>query len=84
MHKPEKELPKLKLMKWYQRPLLKEIYTGCQLFCSTEIYSQALESVAATPDSKTIMMPLEASNLLGSIAGISELAKGGDNKPDDA
>lgn len=46
-------------------------------------YTQALESVAAAPNSKTIMMPLEASNLLGSIAGIAELARGGDNKSDD-
>ncbi len=45
-------------------------------------YTQALESVAAAPNSKTIMMPLEASNLLGSIAGIAELARGGDNKSD--
>ncbi len=46
-------------------------------------YTQALESVAAAPNSKTIMMPLEASNLLGSIAGIAELARGGDKKSDD-
>lgn len=47
-------------------------------------YTQALESVASSPNSKTIMMPLEASNLLGSVAGIVELVKGDSKRPDDA
>ncbi len=38
-------------------------------------YTEALQNVAAAPNSKTIMMPLEASSVIGSIAGISELAK---------
>jgi regulator of protease activity HflC (stomatin/prohibitin superfamily) len=38
-------------------------------------YTKALKEVAASPNSKTIMMPLEASSVIGSIAGISELAK---------
>ncbi|QHQ33741.1 SPFH domain-containing protein [Algicella marina] len=38
-------------------------------------YTEALQNVAASPNSKTIMIPLEASSLLGSIQGISELAK---------
>jgi len=38
-------------------------------------YTEALRDVAAAPNAKTIMMPLEASSLLGSIAGIGELAK---------
>ncbi|MBD3625635.1 MAG: SPFH/Band 7/PHB domain protein [Rhodobacteraceae bacterium] len=37
-------------------------------------YTEALRDVAASPNSKTIMVPLEASSLLGSIQGIRELA----------
>ncbi len=38
-------------------------------------YTEALRDIAASPNAKTIMIPLEASSLLGSIAGIGELAK---------
>lgn len=38
-------------------------------------YTEALRDIAAAPNSKTVMIPLEASGLLGSIAGITELAK---------
>ena len=38
-------------------------------------YTQALKEVAAAPNAKTIMIPLEAASLMGSIAGIGELAK---------
>ena len=38
-------------------------------------YTQALKDVAAAPNAKTIMIPLEAASLMGSIAGIGELAK---------
>ena len=38
-------------------------------------YTEALRDLAASPNAKTIMMPLEASSLIGSIAGIAELAK---------
>lgn len=38
-------------------------------------YTEALRDIAASPNSKTIMMPLEAGSLIGSIAGIGELAK---------
>ncbi len=38
-------------------------------------YTKALKEMAASPNSKTIMMPLEASSLIGSVAGISELAR---------
>lgn len=37
-------------------------------------YTEALQNVAAAPNAKTIMVPLEASSLLGSIQGIRELA----------
>lgn len=38
-------------------------------------YTEALRDVAASPNSKTVMIPLEASGLLGSIAGIADIAK---------
>jgi len=38
-------------------------------------YTEALRDVAASPNSKTVMIPLEATGLLGSIAGISDIAK---------
>lgn len=38
-------------------------------------YTEALRDMAASPSSKTILMPLEASSVIGSIAGISEIAK---------
>ncbi len=38
-------------------------------------YTEALRALAASPNAKTIMMPLEASSLIGSIAGIAELAR---------
>lgn len=36
-------------------------------------YVEALKSVASAPNQKVIMMPLEASGIIGSIAGIKEL-----------
>ncbi len=38
-------------------------------------YIDALGNIASADNGKLIMMPLEASNMLGSIAGISEIAK---------
>ena len=38
-------------------------------------YTEALRDVAAAPNSKTVMIPLEAAGLMGSIAGIGEIAK---------
>ncbi|MEX2521057.1 MAG: SPFH domain-containing protein [Paracoccaceae bacterium] len=38
-------------------------------------YTEALRDIAASPNSKTVMIPLEAAGLLGSIAGIAELSK---------
>jgi regulator of protease activity HflC (stomatin/prohibitin superfamily) len=45
-------------------------------------YTEALTEIAKAPNQKVIMMPLEASSLIGSIAGIAEIAKGalGDSK----
>jgi len=38
-------------------------------------YTEALQHIAAAENQKVIMMPLEASSLIGSIAGIGEIAK---------
>lgn len=38
-------------------------------------YTDALRQLASSPNAKTILMPLEAASLIGSIAGISEIAK---------
>ena len=38
-------------------------------------YVKALEQLASAPNQKVLMMPLEASSVIGSIAGISELAR---------
>jgi len=38
-------------------------------------YTEALRDIASSPNSKTVMIPLEAASVIGSIAGISELAK---------
>ncbi|MGB0505463.1 MAG: SPFH domain-containing protein [Pikeienuella sp.] len=43
-------------------------------------YTEALRDVAASPNSKTIMMPLEAASLIGSVAGIAEISKEALNK----
>ena len=40
-------------------------------------YTEALTEIAKAPNQKVIMMPLEASNLIGSIGSIAELAKAG-------
>jgi regulator of protease activity HflC (stomatin/prohibitin superfamily) len=38
-------------------------------------YTEALRDIASSGNSKTIMIPLEAASLIGSISGISEIAK---------
>ncbi len=38
-------------------------------------YTEALQNVAASPNSKTVMIPLEASSLIGSIGGIADISK---------
>ncbi|MCA8868222.1 MAG: SPFH/Band 7/PHB domain protein [Rhodobacteraceae bacterium] len=46
-------------------------------------YTEALRDVAASPNSKTVMIPLEASGLIGSIAGVAEIARQVVRKPDE-
>ncbi len=43
-------------------------------------YVEALKDMASADNHKVIMMPLEASNVIGSVAGIAELAKEAFNK----
>ena len=38
-------------------------------------YTEALQGIGASENSKVVMMPLDASSIMGSIAGISELLK---------
>lgn len=38
-------------------------------------YIEALKQIGAAPNQKLVLMPLEASSLIGSVAGIAELAK---------
>lgn len=49
-------------------------------------YTDALTQIASAPNQKVIMMPLEASSLIGSLGGIGSIAKdvfgdGGNDKP---
>ncbi len=39
-------------------------------------YTEALQSIASADNQKVVLMPLEASSLIGSISGIAEIAKG--------
>ena len=38
-------------------------------------YTEALRAIAASPNAKTVLIPLEAASLIGSVAGIAEIAK---------
>jgi regulator of protease activity HflC (stomatin/prohibitin superfamily) len=38
-------------------------------------YVEALKDIAAAPNQKVILMPLEASNVIGALAGITEIAR---------
>lgn len=46
-------------------------------------YMKALEKIAMSPNQKILMMPLEASSMIGSLAGIAEIAKETFGKDDD-
>ncbi|MEZ5857336.1 MAG: SPFH domain-containing protein [Hyphomicrobiaceae bacterium] len=37
-------------------------------------YMKALEAIAASPNQKVLMMPLEATSIIGSLAGVAEIA----------
>lgn len=44
-------------------------------------YTQALEAIASAENQKVIMVPLEASSLIGSLAGIVEIARSASGQP---
>lgn len=44
-------------------------------------YIEALGRIAESPNQKLVLMPLEASNVIGAIGGIAEIAKQAMNKP---
>ncbi len=46
-------------------------------------YTEALQNIASAPNEKLVLMPLEASSLIGSLAGISEIAKSSMQKSDE-
>ncbi len=46
-------------------------------------YTEALQAIGASPNQKVLFLPLEATSLMGSVAGIGELAKiAGDRRGD--
>ena len=45
-------------------------------------YTDALRDIASSPSAKTVMIPLEAASLIGSVAGIAEIAKAVTGKGD--
>lgn len=47
-------------------------------------YTEALQQIGSSSNSKVVMMPLEASSLMGSIAGIAELVKDSSQQTDSA
>ncbi len=46
-------------------------------------YVDALQNIASAPNEKVILMPMESSGILGSLAGVAELAKSAFGKDDD-
>ena len=53
----------------------KTLESGVQAITAQK-YTEALKQIGGSPNSKVVMMPLEAGNLIGSVAGIAELLKG--------
>ncbi len=47
-------------------------------------YTEALQQIGSSSNSKVVMMPLEASSLMGSIAGIAELVKAAQRQQTDS
>ena len=66
---------KRKQPKWCQKRLLAVIPKRINYFIAQK-YTEALKQIGGSPNSKVVMMPLEAGNLIGSVAGIAELLKG--------
>jgi regulator of protease activity HflC (stomatin/prohibitin superfamily) len=44
-------------------------------YCIAQKYTEAISQFATSPNSKTILFPVEATQLIGTLGGIGELAK---------
>ncbi|ANB17006.1 SPFH domain-containing protein [Dokdonella koreensis] len=44
-------------------------------------YVEALQALASAPNQKTLILPMESAGVLGSLAGIAEIARGAFDKP---
>ncbi len=55
--------------------IAKRDITALNYFIAQE-YTEALQSIASADNQKVVLMPLEASSLIGSIGGIAEIVKG--------
>ena len=63
-----------KATKWCQKRLL-AVIPKRSITSSHKKCTEALKQIGGSPNSKVVMMPLEAGNLIGSVAGIAELLK---------
>ena len=59
---------------WYRRPLLRETCRPSTTFVAQK-YVGALTDFANSPNQKTLLLPMETTGILGSLAGITEIAK---------
>ena len=69
---------KQKQRKWYLKQLPAVIPKRLNYFIAQK-YTEALKEIGSSGNSKVVLMPLEAGNLIGSVAGIAELLKGDKN-----
>ena len=66
---------KQKQRKWYQKQLPAVIPKRLTTLLHKN-NTEALKEIGSSGNSKVVLMPLEAGNLIGSVAGIAELLKG--------
>ena len=64
-------------------PLLSGDIQAVNYFVATK-YTEALQGMASANNSKVVLMPMEASSVIGSIAGIAEIARETFGKDEDA
>lgn len=72
MNEPQKR--KLKPLKWFLEAIAKGDTTAINYFIAQK-YTEALKEIGSSDNSKVVLMPLEAGNLIGSVAGIAEILK---------
>ncbi len=66
--------PKPRLRRSFLKPLPRANVQAINYFVANN-YIRALETLAASPNQKVIMMPLEASSVIGSLAGLAQIAQ---------